>query len=86
VGRAAGRRTGHPGAAPTGGGGAASHAESTRIQVGLREKAVPFGWGHPVTILDDLGISATGFAHRAGFQHLVADRPGCAGPPMARSS
>ncbi len=50
-----------------------SHAESTRIQVGLREKAVAFGWGHPVTILDDLGVSAAGFARRAGFQHMVAE-------------
>jgi len=49
------------------------HAESTRIQVGLRDKAVAFGWPNPVTILDDLGISAAGFAHRAGFQHLVAE-------------
>jgi len=50
-----------------------SHAESTRIQVGLRDKAVAFGWPAPVTIVDDLGISAAGFAHRAGFQHLVAE-------------
>jgi DNA invertase Pin-like site-specific DNA recombinase len=50
-----------------------NHAESTRIQVGLREKAVAFGWRDPVTILDDLGISAGGFAHRAGFQHMAAE-------------
>ena len=50
-----------------------SHGESTRIQVGLRDKAVAFGWPKPVTIVDDLGISAAGFAHRAGFQHLVAE-------------
>src|SRR2546422_10690166 len=37
-----------------------NHAESTRIQVGLRDKAVAFGWRDPVTILDDLGISAGG--------------------------
>jgi DNA invertase Pin-like site-specific DNA recombinase len=49
------------------------HAESTRIQVGLRDKAVAFGWRDPVTILDDLGISAGGFAHRAGFQHMAAE-------------
>jgi hypothetical protein len=35
-----------------------SHAESTRIQMGLREKAVAFGWRNPVTITDDLGLSA----------------------------
>jgi hypothetical protein len=28
-----------------------SHAESTRIQVGLRDKAVAFGWPKPVTPL-----------------------------------
>jgi DNA invertase Pin-like site-specific DNA recombinase len=50
-----------------------SHAESTRVQVGLRDKAVAFGWPKPVTIVDDLGVSAAGFAHRAGFQHLVAE-------------
>jgi DNA invertase Pin-like site-specific DNA recombinase len=49
------------------------HGESTRIQVGLRDKAVAFGWRDPVTILDDLGISAGGFAHRAGFQHMAAE-------------
>jgi DNA invertase Pin-like site-specific DNA recombinase len=50
-----------------------NHAESTRIQVGLREKAVALGWRDPVTILDDLGISAGGFAQRAGFQHMTAE-------------
>jgi hypothetical protein len=50
-----------------------SHAESTRIQVGLRDQAVAFGWPKPVTIMDDLGVSAAGFAHRPGFQHLVAE-------------
>jgi DNA invertase Pin-like site-specific DNA recombinase len=49
------------------------HAESTRIQVGLREKAVAFGWRDPVLILDDLGVSAGGFAQRAGFQHMTAE-------------
>jgi len=49
------------------------HGESTRIQVGLRDKAVAYGWRDPVTILDDLGISAGGFAHRAGFQHMAAE-------------
>ena len=50
-----------------------NHAESTRIQIGLRDKAVAFGWHNPVTIVDDLGISAGGFAHRAGFQHMAAE-------------
>ncbi|MBI2218394.1 MAG: hypothetical protein HYU51_13965 [Candidatus Rokubacteria bacterium] len=42
--------------------------------MGLREKAVAFGWREPVTILDDLGVSAGGFAQRAGFQHMAAAR------------
>lgn len=50
-----------------------SHAESPRMQAGLREKAVAFGWPNPITILDDLGVSAAGFAERAGFQHMVAE-------------
>jgi DNA invertase Pin-like site-specific DNA recombinase len=50
-----------------------NHAESTRIQVGLREKAVAFGWRDAVIILDDLGISAGGCAQRAGFQHMAAE-------------
>ncbi len=50
-----------------------NHAESTRIQLGLRDKAVAFGWRDPVTIVDDLGVSAGGFAHRAGFQHMAAE-------------
>jgi hypothetical protein len=29
-----------------------NHGESTRIQVGLRDKAVAFGWRDPVTILE----------------------------------
>ena len=40
-----------------------NHGESTRIQIGLRDKAIAFGWPDPVTILDDLGTSAGGFAH-----------------------
>jgi DNA invertase Pin-like site-specific DNA recombinase len=50
-----------------------NHGESTRIQIGLRDKAVAFGWRDPVTMLDDLGISAGGVAHRAGFQHMTAE-------------
>ena len=50
-----------------------NHGESTRIQIGLRDKAVAFGWRDPVVIVDDLGTSAGGFAHRAGFQHVAAE-------------
>jgi len=50
-----------------------NHGESTRIQIGLPDKAVAFGWRDPVTIVDDLGTSAGGFAHRAGFQHMAVE-------------
>jgi hypothetical protein len=50
-----------------------NNAKSTRIQIGLRDKAVAFGWCDPVTIVDDLGTSAGGFALRAGFQHMTAE-------------
>ena len=40
------------------------HAESTRIQVALRDKAAALGWRDPLTILDDLGVSAGGFGPR----------------------
>jgi DNA invertase Pin-like site-specific DNA recombinase len=45
--------------------------ESTRIQVGLREKAIALGWSQPVVIDDDLGVSASGYAHRPGFKELI---------------
>ena len=48
------------------------HSESTRLQLGLREKAISLGWRDPKVIDDDLGISASGFAHRPGFQSLLA--------------
>ena len=48
------------------------HTESTRLQRGLREKAIALGWSQPVVIDDDLGISAAGFAHRPGFKDLIS--------------
>ena len=48
-----------------------TNRESTRIQLGLREKAVELGWPEPCVIDDDLGVSAAGFAHRPGFQKLI---------------
>ena len=48
-----------------------SNTESTRIQIGLREKAVALGWAHPVLVDDDLGISASGYSDRPGFQQLL---------------
>jgi DNA invertase Pin-like site-specific DNA recombinase len=47
------------------------NAESTRIQVGLRERAIALGWSQPVVVDDDLGVSAAGFADRPGFQDLI---------------
>lgn len=50
-----------------------SHTESTRLQLGLRDKARSLGWSEPVVITDDLGVSAAGYAERAGFQRMVAE-------------
>jgi len=49
-----------------------SNRESTRLQLGLREKAVALGWTRPVVVDDDLGTSAAGFADRPGFQRMLA--------------
>ena len=49
-----------------------ANVESTRIQIGLREKAVALGWASPSVVDDDLGISAGGFADRPGFQYMLA--------------
>jgi DNA invertase Pin-like site-specific DNA recombinase len=49
-----------------------ANVESTRVQLGLREKAVALGWKSPVVVDDDLGISAGGFADRPGFQRMLA--------------
>jgi DNA invertase Pin-like site-specific DNA recombinase len=48
------------------------NVESTRVQLGLREKALALGWKSPIVIDDDLGISAGGFADRPGFQKMLA--------------
>ena len=47
------------------------HQESTRVQRDLRERAIAFGWRHPVVIDRDLGISAAGYSDRPGFQQLL---------------
>lgn len=47
------------------------HTESTELQRGLRDKAVELGWPKPLVIEDDLGITASGFAERPGFQSLL---------------
>lgn len=48
-----------------------NNVESTRAQLNLREKAIAFGWDTPNVIDDDLGISASGYADRPGFQELI---------------
>lgn len=45
--------------------------ESTRVQLGLCEKAVALGWRTPRVIEDDLGLSAAGYVDRPGFQELL---------------
>ncbi len=47
------------------------HTESTMLQRGLRERAVEMGWAMPKLVEDDLGISASGFAERPGFQWML---------------
>ncbi len=44
------------------------HTESTNLQRGLRERAIELGWPNPIVIENDLGITASGFAERPGFQ------------------
>ncbi|MCP4604260.1 MAG: recombinase family protein [Proteobacteria bacterium] len=50
-----------------------NNRESTRIQLGLREKAIEHGFRNPVIIDDDLGISAAGFEDRPGFRRLLSE-------------
>jgi len=47
------------------------HTESTLLQRSLRERAIEMGWAAPKIIEDDLGINATGFADRPGFQWML---------------
>ena len=50
-----------------------NNTESTRLQLGLRQKAVGMGWLDPIAIEDDLGVSAAGYADRPGFQRMLTD-------------
>jgi len=45
--------------------------ESTRVQLGLCEKAIALGWRSAHVIQDDLGVSAGGYVDRPGFQELL---------------
>lgn len=47
------------------------NTESTALQRGLRERAIELGWPSPNLVEDDLGISASGFADRPGFQWML---------------
>lgn len=48
------------------------NTESTLLQRGLRERAIAMGWTMPRVVEDDLGITASGFADRPGFQWTLA--------------
>jgi DNA invertase Pin-like site-specific DNA recombinase len=51
------------------------HQESTRLQYGLVERALAFGWARSqVLVIDeDVGKSGATAAGRPGFQRLVAE-------------
>jgi DNA invertase Pin-like site-specific DNA recombinase len=51
------------------------HQESTRLQYGLVERALQFGWSRErvMVIDDDLGRSGAAAVSRPGFQRLVAE-------------
>jgi len=51
------------------------HQESTRLQYGLRTRALDLGWGSErvLVIDDDLGRSGTSVQGRVGFQRLVSE-------------
>ena len=46
--------------------------ESRRVQLGLRDRAIAFGWNSPTVIEEDLGLSAAGYTDRPGFQKILA--------------
>jgi DNA invertase Pin-like site-specific DNA recombinase len=50
-----------------------TNQESTRLQYGLRQRALELGWSSEDTeVIDaDLGLGGTSAAHREGFQELV---------------
>jgi DNA invertase Pin-like site-specific DNA recombinase len=48
-----------------------SHSESTRVQRGMVARARALGWPDATLIDDDLGVSASGLAERAGFQRML---------------
>ena len=50
-----------------------TNQESTRLQYGLRQRALELGWpSEAIEVIDaDLGLRGTSAAHRQGFQELV---------------
>jgi len=48
-----------------------AHKESIKMQLSLKERAIDYGWQEPTVIDSDLGVSASGFAERPGFQRLL---------------
>jgi len=48
------------------------HEESRRLQYAMRERLDALGWSDIEVIDDDLGRSASGSAHRSGFERMVA--------------
>jgi len=49
-----------------------NNVESRRVQERLVERAKALGWADPRIIDEDLGYSASGTAHRVGFERLLA--------------
>lgn len=47
--------------------------ESQALQRGLRQRATELGWRDPEIIEDDLGLSASGFSERPGFQRMLTE-------------
>ena len=48
-----------------------TRTESARVQLGLRDKAIEWGWPKPTIVDGDLGVSAGGYSERPGFQQLL---------------
>jgi DNA invertase Pin-like site-specific DNA recombinase len=47
--------------------------ESRRLQYGMRQRLLEFGWSEIDIVDEDLGKSANGTAERSGFERMVAD-------------
>jgi DNA invertase Pin-like site-specific DNA recombinase len=47
--------------------------ESQRLQYAMKDRLQQLGWASVEVIDDDLGLSAAGTSHRAGFERMVAE-------------